>query len=96
MMHFLRFFAIILNIQTVLNQILETLQQLEPKAQTNEKVWMDAYEVKSYFNIHRSTLYRWKREKILCPAKVGRKDMYLRSEVEKVIKESRLQSFFNF
>lgn len=89
MMHFFKLVDIILNIENLLRQILEALHNIESKNVSDEKAWMDSYEVRSYFNIHRSTLYRWKKEKILCPSRIGRKDMYLRTDVIRAMQVSR-------
>lgn len=75
---------ILSKINTSLELILIHLTQIDDEKE--EDVWMDAYEVMQLFNIHRSTLYRWKIEKILQPRKLGKKDLYLKSEIEKAIR----------
>ncbi|MFD1629008.1 helix-turn-helix domain-containing protein [Pseudopedobacter beijingensis] len=75
---------ILSKINTNLELILIHLTQIDDEKE--EDVWMDAYEVMQLFNIHRSTLYRWKIEKILQPRKLGKKDLYLKSEIEKAIR----------
>ncbi len=49
------------------------------------KKWLDSYDVKEMFHISKSTLYRLKKEKILLPVMLGRKELYRRTDVEKAI-----------
>lgn len=36
--------------------------------------------------VNRSTLWRWNRDKYLCPVKVGRKSLYRMADVERILK----------
>lgn len=74
---------VLTNINKKLELILIHLTQIDAE---KEDEWLDSYEVMRLFNIHRSTLYRLKIEKILQPRKLGKKDLYLKSEIEKAIR----------
>lgn len=75
---------VLTNINKKLELILIHLTQIDTEKEEDE--WLDSYEVMRLFNIHRSTLYRLKIEKILQPRKLGKKDLYLKSEIEKAIR----------
>lgn len=53
------------------------------------KKWLDSYDVKEMFHISKSTLYRLKKDKILKPEMLGRKELYKRSDVEKAIMRNK-------
>jgi predicted DNA-binding transcriptional regulator AlpA len=54
-------------------------------AQTSEQ-WLDTFDMLQKFHISRSTLHRLKKNGDLVPSKLGKKDVFLLSEVEKVLK----------
>jgi len=82
---FLRLIHIIVNIEKILNEVLCHIERINLPEKEKE-IWMDSYQVRDLFKIHRSTLYRWKTEKFVRPRRVGRKDMYLKSDIEKLLR----------
>ncbi len=60
----------------------------EQACPTPQEVWLDSVDVRNQYKISRSTLYRWKRDKVLTPASaIGKKDMYKRSDIEKLLRK---------
>ncbi|QEK50941.1 helix-turn-helix domain-containing protein [Pedobacter aquae] len=86
MTKFFKLINILLNVETLLQQILTTLNKQQELEQEEE--WMDAYEVRDFFKIHRSTLYRWQCEKIIEPSRMGRKNMYRKSHIQRILEQS--------
>lgn len=79
-------------LQHLLVDILAVLKNLELIAkaslgttQTTEQ-WLDTSDMLKKFHISRSTLHRLKKNGDLVPSKLGKKDVFLLSEVEKVLK----------
>ena len=68
----------------VLTEIRDTLQQ--PPSGDKEDEWLDSYDLMQQFKISRSTLYRWKKNKVLVASCLGRKDMFRKSLIEKSLK----------
>lgn len=54
------------------------------------KKWLDSCDVKEMFHISKSTLYRLKKEKILRPVSLGKKDLYKRAELEDTIAKQKI------
>lgn len=54
------------------------------------KKWLDSCDVKEMFHISKSTLYRLKKEKILKPVSLGKKDLYRRADVEDTIAKQKI------
>jgi len=54
------------------------------------KKWLDSCDVKEMFHISKSTLYRLKKEKILKPVSLGKKDLYKRADVEDTIAKQKI------
>lgn len=84
MRSFLRLIYMIRNIEQLLGKILRALEQLQPVVM-EEEVWMDSCEVRDFFKIHRSTLYRWRTEALVIPKKVGKKNMYRKSDIVRLL-----------
>lgn len=59
------------------------------------KKWLDSCDVKEMFHISKSTLYRLKKEMILRPVSLGKKDLYKRAELEKAIMRKDIGKFRN-
>ncbi|MCF8451736.1 MAG: helix-turn-helix domain-containing protein [Pedobacter sp.] len=53
--------------------------------QGGPKKWLDSCDMKEMFHISKSTLYRLKKDEILIPVKLGKKDLYKRVDVEKAM-----------
>lgn len=83
----LRFFHILLNIERLLQDIKAILQQ-DVTHLAQQEVWLDSFEVMAQYKISRSTLYRWKRDAVLKPSSLGKKDMFLKSDIERVLRSS--------
>lgn len=49
------------------------------------KKWLDSCDMKEMFHISKSTLYRLKKDEIIIPVKLGKKDLYKRVDVEKAM-----------
>ncbi len=53
-----------------------------------EKEKLDSWDVRNEYNISKSTLYRLKKNQVLKPKCLGKKDFYLRADVERAITNS--------
>lgn len=42
-------------------------------------------EARDKLNVTNATLWRWAKEKYLCPVKLGRKNFYKKSDIDKII-----------
>jgi|GEM_PF-3209580 len=70
-------------VQALLEIVAILKEQACPKPQ---EVWLDSFDVRYEYKISKSTLYRWKRDKVLTPASaIGKKDMYKKSDIEKLL-----------
>lgn len=49
------------------------------------KKWLDSCDIKQMFHISKSTLYRLKKDEILIPGVLGKKDLYDREDVERAL-----------
>lgn len=89
------------NMEQLLLEILKQQRQAEQlvlladilssiKAQSlksyHQKEWLESHEVLSTFQISRSTLFRWKREGTIKPRRLGKRDFYLRRDLERLFK----------
>lgn len=81
------------NIQLVVNAadlkefavtIMEAAKKEAEAAKKPEK-WLTRFECAKMFGISTNTLWRWQRDGYLVPNKVGRKNLYKLSEVEKMM-----------
>ena len=65
-------------------------QALDMLLNRNEpKKWLDSCDIKQMFHISKSTLYRLKKNEILIPRPLGRKDVYDREDVERVLSKKK-------
>lgn len=55
--------------------------------QKDEDVSLSADEVAAKLKVTKVTLWRWEKAGYLVPKKVGRKPLYLRSQVEKLLRK---------
>lgn len=46
---------------------------------------MSQRETRKKLDVTNSTLWRWDKEKYLCPVKIGRKNFYKKSDIDKII-----------
>lgn len=88
---FLRLIRTIMNIESILNEVLRNLERINPP-EKEEEVWMDSFEVMNRYKISRSTLYRWKTQLILVPSRIGKRDLYLKADIEEILKRGRKES----
>lgn len=57
---------------------------------TTETEYLTTDQTAERLHVNRSTLWRWNKDKYLCPIKVGHKTLYRVSDVERILKiESR-------
>lgn len=56
------------------------------------KKWLDSCDMKEMFHISKSTLYRLKKEEILKPGSLGKKDLYKRSDVEHALAKQKISN----
>lgn len=80
------------SIQLILGDILKVLESIESvatqasKAVNVKEEWLDSFDMLERFHISRTTLHRLKKSGDLIPSKLGKKDVYLLSEVQHVLK----------
>jgi len=55
------------------------------------KKWLDSCDMKEMFHISKSTLYRLKKDEILKPESLGKKDLYNRDDVEQVLSKKKIR-----
>lgn len=55
------------------------------QTENDEPKYMTTNETAKYLNVTRSTLWRWNKDKYLCPSKVGKKNMYKTTDINKII-----------
>ena len=74
--------------QMITNAILEAKEQAEEERKNAEEVAaMSRIEVAAKLCVSHATLWRWARDGYLVPKKVGRRVLYLKSDVERLIME---------
>lgn len=79
---------ILISIEKILKAMLNHMERINLPEEEKE-VWMDSYEVMQTYKISRSTLYRWKTSAVLVPSKIGKRDMYLKSDLEEILERGR-------
>ncbi|HCN84247.1 MAG TPA: hypothetical protein DIT07_11610 [Sphingobacteriaceae bacterium] len=67
-------------------------ERRNPGPVIQQEAWLDSCDIRNIYKISKSTLYRLKKAKILNPSSLGGKDMYCRSEIEKIFQRRKLQS----
>lgn len=55
------------------------------------KKWLDSCDMKEMFHISKSTLYRLKKDEILKPESLGKKDLANRDDVEQVLSKKKIR-----
>ncbi|WP_276360187.1 hypothetical protein [Daejeonella sp. H1SJ63] len=68
-------------------RIQQTLDMLLERG--GPKKWLDSCDIKQMFHISKSTLYRLKKDRILIPETLGRKDLYDTEDVQKVLSKKK-------
>lgn len=72
--------------QMITNAILEAKEQAEEERKNAEEVAaMSRNEVAAKLCVSHATLWRWARDGYLVPKKIGRRVLYLKSDVERLI-----------
>lgn len=72
--------------QMITNAILEAKEQAEEERKNAEEVAaMSRNEVAAKLCVSAQTLWRWSRDGYLVPKKIGRRVLYLKSDVERII-----------
>nr|MBC7614379.1 hypothetical protein [Pseudopedobacter sp.] len=77
----------------LIEKILQVLHRIEALAEqgvrptlANSDEWLDAVDMLQKFHISRTTLYRLKKQGHLVPKKLGKKEFYLLSDVQRSLK----------
>jgi len=79
------------NILRVLENIESIASQKGIETVKNEE-WLDTYDMLTRFHISRTTLHRLKKRGDLVPSKLGKKDVYLLSDVNLVLNNKRAKA----
>ena len=74
--------------QMITNAILEYKEQAEEERKTAEEVAaMSRNEAAAKLRVSVHTLWRWARDGYLVPKRVGRRVLYLKSDIDKIIQK---------
>lgn len=74
--------------QMITNAILEAKEQAEEERKSSEEVAaMSRNEVAAMLKVSVHTLWRWARDGYLVPKRVGRRVLYLKSDIDKIIQK---------
>lgn len=74
--------------QMITNAILEAKEQVEEERKNAEEVAaMSRNEAAARLRVSVHTLWRWARDGYLVPKRVGRRVLYLKSDVDKIIQK---------
>lgn len=71
--------------RSLLAELLEQ-ESLEREKRSKEETYLTRDQVMDMLNISPATLWRWMKQKYLVPIEIGAKRLYLRSEVERLLK----------
>ena len=71
--------------RSLLAELLEQ-ETLEREKRSKEETYLTRDQVMDMLNISPATLWRWMKQKYLVPIEIGAKRLYLRSEVERLLK----------
>ena len=71
--------------RSLLAELLEQ-ESLEREKRSKEETCLTRDQVMDMLNISPTTLWRWMKQKYLVPIEIGAKRLYLRSEVERLLK----------
>ena len=71
--------------RSLLAELLEQ-ESLEREKRSKEETYLTRDQVMDMLNISPTTLCRWMKQKYLVPIEIGAKRLYLRSEVERLLK----------
>lgn len=71
--------------RSLLAELLEQ-ESLEREKRSKEETYLTRDQVMDMLNISSTTLWRWMKQKYLVPIEIGAKRLYLRSEVERLLK----------
>lgn len=71
--------------RSLLAELLEQ-ESVEREKRSKEETYLTRDQVMDMLNISPTTLWRWMKQKYLVPIEIGAKRLYLRSEVERLLK----------
>ena len=78
------------DLRSILGEILcDAISSLQEK-QIEEERYLTAQEVTDLLHIDRSTLWRWKKCEYIIPIKVGKKNLYRKTDVESIMSKSHV------
>lgn len=67
----------------------ELVAEAEAAKPVEEERYLTTDEVSKLLNVSQNTLWRWNRDKYLCHTKIGRTPFYLKSDIDKLLLNSR-------
>lgn len=71
----------------LLSEMLGVLKQ-QPLLIYQKEEWLDSADVMQVFPISRSTLTRWKKRGWVKPQRIGKRDFYLRRDIESLFRSA--------
>ncbi|WP_182995425.1 helix-turn-helix domain-containing protein [Pelobium manganitolerans] len=71
-----------------LSELTVALQRLPKETNDENEVWFDSYDLMKHYKISRTTLYRWRKNKLLTPSYLGQKYMFKKSDIEKILAQA--------
>lgn len=74
------------DLRDLLNEAVLLTANNEREQQEQEPEYLTTDKTAERLQVNRSTLWRWNRDKYLCPVKVGRKSLYRLADVERILK----------
>jgi predicted DNA-binding transcriptional regulator AlpA len=63
------------------------LQREQVSSDQTTETYLTEEEVKQLLGVSHSTLWRWQKQEYLSPVKIGRKNRYMKSEIEALINQ---------
>ena len=76
------------DLRAIMHECILTATPAEEETAEDGDKLLTAEEVMARLHCNRSTLWRWNKDEYLCHKKVGKKNMYLEADVNKLIKKS--------
>lgn len=77
-------FQVVLNAAELKELLLDWKEESELKRNKEQQTLMTPDEVASKYRVSKVTLWRWDKEGLLKPIKMGRKSFYRQSDIERV------------
>lgn len=74
------------DLRDLLNEAVLLNANNEREQPEQEPEYLTTDQTAERLQVNRSTLWRWNRDKYLCPVKVGRKSLYRLTDVKRILK----------